>query len=191
MNNIKKQLLLVFLTFNFTFIYGQSPLKLNKPYVSGYVGGLLAGEEISAALNFGAGYQFNKWLGTGLSLGFHSNGTCLWAKFTGMGLDYRLIFPDKWVLNFTGGLGLKSAVSCDIYKGELRNPKVNFPYFKFHAGRKLGKIFTVGAAIWIAKTKFEYWVGEEDVNGQLIFSYKNRRAIDLSGFVFTIGANIN
>ena len=151
----------------------------------------MAGEEINAAVNLSAGYQLNKWFGTGISYGTHANGYCIGAGFTGAGLDYRLLFPGKWIWNFTGGIGLNSSINCDIYYGEYRNPKRNFPFFKVHAGRRMGKAFTIGSTIWLSNTTMDLWIGEEDANGQLVYSFRQKDKIDLSGFAITLGFNVH
>lgn len=151
----------------------------------------MAGEEMFAVLNLGIGYQHNKWLGGGISYGAHVNGTCISAAFTGVGLDYRLLFPGKWVWNFTGGIGLNSSITCDGLYVEYRNPKRNFPFFKVHAGRRIGKVFTIGSTIWVANTTMDYWVGDMDANGQLVYSFRRKEKIDLTGFAITLGFNIH
>ena len=165
--------------------------KLPNWYASGYVGGFLAGEEISATVNLSAGFQYNKWLGAGISYGSHFNGYCNNAGFSGVGLDYRLLFPGKWVWNFTGGIGFRSSINCDGMYMEYRNPKRNFPFFKVHAGRRIGKAFTIGSTIWLANTTMDVWIGDEDANGQLVYSFRRKKKIDLSGFAITLGFNIH
>ena len=150
-------------------------------------------EDFLLSANVSAGYQINKWVGVGLSLGASAKSGAI-TDFTGLALQYRMVPTKKIVLDADIGLVLNHNKVCD-FTCEYRYIKEPNPYFKVHVGFRLGKVFTLGAGgVFLPKARSElWWYDDMDTNNNPNWYLKNTVDHDFEtvGFIVSLGVNIN
>lgn len=189
---MKKRLLFIFslvTLFYISSISAQETEFKNKPYFSFSVGTFLVGDGFSGTIQTSAGYQLNKWIGIGGGYGLYSSGDLLPLSFKAFNLEYRLLH-NGYVFTLAGGLGYDQNKTEDsVY--EYRQKDKFHPFYRINIGKKLGKVFTLGATIWIHSPEMELWGGDGTIDDPNDYLYQRDETLSGSSLALTLGININ
>ena len=192
-----KTLLTILLSiFLITSIQSQSKEGVSGFYLSGHFGPGIdpSFQAAYAEFNLSAGWQWNRFLGLGLSLGnYNGIGLDYSVGFSGAALQYRVRPFKKWTIKLDYGYLLKyNYPSADGYTVYEYIPD-RYTYFSCHLLWKPKKSFTLGLGFTgLPKVKFKecdyYYVNSiDDCSDWYERTYKWSPA----GFMLTLGLSLN